>query len=138
MNQNERDSYYLEIAKTVSKRSTCYYGNLGCVIVDKDDNVISTGYLTDKSGIINCRKSGYCSFAEREGITDNYGTPEQCDYMFPEVSAILAADRSRLQDSSLYLYCEDLTGHIIEPKIEKTIVRILRSAGVKRIVLPKQ
>ena len=135
MNQQETDTYYLEIAKAVSKRSTCCYGNLGCVIVDKDDNIISASCLEDKSGILDCRSCGYCSFAARTGTKINFGTPEHCDYMFPEVNAILTADRVRLQGATLYLLIEDLKGRAVTPKLEQTVLKVIRSAGIQRIVL---
>lgn len=138
MTQDEKDTYYMNIAKVVATRSTCFFGNVGCVVVDKNDDVLSIGYLADKDDIINCRKSGYCSFAEREGVTDCFGTPECCDYMFPEVQAVLAADRTRLKDSTLYLWLEDIkTGKPTKPKLEKTVSKIILAAGIKRIVIPQ-
>ena len=38
-----KDEYYLNIALSVSKRSTCLKRRYGCIIV-KNDEVISTGY----------------------------------------------------------------------------------------------
>ena len=137
MDQNEKDSYYLAIAREISKGSTCYYGNVGCVIVDKENNIISASCLSDKNDILNCRKQDYCSFAVREG-TSSFGTPEYCDYMFPEVNAILAAERLRLQGASLYIWAEDLDGNVISVNLKKTLSKIIRSAGIKRIILPKE
>lgn len=138
MDQFEKDAYYMSIAKVVASGSTCLYGNVGCVIVDKDNNIISTGCLVDRHDILNCRKSGFCSFAEREGVITKIGIPETCDYMFPEVDAILNADRQRLQGATLYLYAEDTsTGKTVEVSLEKTLSKIILSSGIKRIVLPK-
>lgn len=38
-----KDDYYLDIAKTVSVRSTCLRRQYGAVVV-KDDRIIATGY----------------------------------------------------------------------------------------------
>ena len=38
-----KDEYYLEIAETVAKRSTCLRTHYGSVIV-KNDRIVSTGY----------------------------------------------------------------------------------------------
>jgi len=40
----EKIEYYLNIAKEVSRRSTCLRRRFGSVIV-KDDQIISTGYV---------------------------------------------------------------------------------------------
>ena len=138
MTQKDIDSYYLDIAKVVAQRSTCLFGNVGCVIVDKEDNVISTGFLADKNDILNCRKDGYCSFSEREEVTNCLGIPEHCDYMFPEVNAILTADRLRLQGSTIYMWAEDIkTGKNVQIQLDKTLSKIILSSGIKRIVMPK-
>ena len=135
MEQKEKDDYYFDIAKAVASRSTCLFGNIGCVIVDVNDNVISTSYLADKTGILNCRKGNYCSYVTRELVSDGFGTPEHCDYMFPEVNAILQADRNRLKDATLYIYAYDIRNQkLIQPKLQKTLSKIILSSGIKRIV----
>jgi len=50
--------YFLEIAETVAKRSTCLRHKIGCVLV-KDKRIIATGY----NG--NITKTAHCS--ERDG-----------------------------------------------------------------------
>jgi len=138
MTQDEKDTYYLNIAKVVASRSTCLFGNVGCVIVDKNDNVLSTGYLADKDDIISCRREGYCSFCEREGVAECFGTPEHCDYMFPEVNAILSADRQRLVGATIYLWAENITTNKpVRVNLEKTVSKIILASGIKRIVMPQ-
>ena len=43
MERIDKISYYLDIAETVAKRSTCLNKHYGAVIV-KDDTIISTGF----------------------------------------------------------------------------------------------
>ena len=38
------DSYFLQMAKLVSERSTCRRRKVGCVLVDSDKHVVATGY----------------------------------------------------------------------------------------------
>ncbi len=40
----DKHNYFLNIAKDVSLRSTCPRKAVGCVIVDKNDNIKATGY----------------------------------------------------------------------------------------------
>tara|TARA_X000000950_G_C13917778_1_gene661854 strand:- start:5240 stop:5686 length:447 start_codon:yes stop_codon:yes gene_type:complete len=44
MNKSEWDDYFMDIAKTISKRSPDPSTKHGCVIVDRDKRIISTGY----------------------------------------------------------------------------------------------
>lgn len=53
MNRISKDEYYLNIARSVSKRSTCLKRRYGCVIV-KDDEIIATGYNGSPRGELNC------------------------------------------------------------------------------------
>lgn len=58
MRPNKTD-YYLDIAETVSERSTCLKRHYGAVIV-KNDQVISTGYNGSVRGTQNCSDVGVC------------------------------------------------------------------------------
>ena len=49
----DKINYYLDIAETVSERSTCLDSNYGAIIV-KNDEVISTGYNGSPIGIKSC------------------------------------------------------------------------------------
>lgn len=59
MQRVSKDQYYLDIAKSVTERSTCLRRNYGAIIV-KDDEVISTGYNGAPRGEVNCCECGFC------------------------------------------------------------------------------
>ena len=40
----EIDNYFMEIATTVAKRSTCLRRSVGCVLVDSNNYIVATGY----------------------------------------------------------------------------------------------
>ena len=63
MERRDKRNYYLDLAQTVSKRSTCLRRSYGAVIV-KNDEVISTGYVGAPRGRKNCSDLGYCIRAE--------------------------------------------------------------------------
>ena len=48
------DEYFIEIAKLVAKRSTCLSRNVGCVLVDKDNHILATGYNGPPKGQDHC------------------------------------------------------------------------------------
>lgn len=54
-----KTEYYLNIARAVSKRSTCLRRQYGCVIV-KNDEIIATGYNGSPRGTDNCCDIGWC------------------------------------------------------------------------------
>ena len=52
-----KENYYLDIAQTVSERSTCLRKRYGAIIV-KNDSIISTGYNGAPRGRANCNEIG--------------------------------------------------------------------------------
>lgn len=50
--------YFLEIAQTVAKRSTCEKANVGAVIVSENKTILSTGYNGSLSGELHCISYG--------------------------------------------------------------------------------
>ena len=52
------DSYFIELAHTVAKRSTCDRASVGCILV-KDKQIISTGYNGSISGHDHCDTAGH-------------------------------------------------------------------------------
>ena len=55
--RRDKINYYLDIAQTVSTRSTCMRRNYGAIIV-KNDQIISTGYVGAPRGRKNCTEIG--------------------------------------------------------------------------------
>jgi len=59
MERVSKHNYYLDIAQTVSERSTCLRRRFGAIIV-KNDVIISTGYNGSPRGRANCSDLGTC------------------------------------------------------------------------------
>ncbi len=57
--RRDKHNYYLDIAETVAKRCTCLRRHYGVVIV-KNDEIISTGYVGAPRGRKNCTDMGVC------------------------------------------------------------------------------
>ena len=51
------DEFFMHIAGVVSRRSTCARRAVGCVLVDKHNNILSTGYNSVASGLPHCHTS---------------------------------------------------------------------------------
>ena len=111
MERVSKINYYLDIAQTVSQRSTCLRRRFGAIIV-KNDVIVSTGYNGAPRGRQNCCDIGSC-------MRDKLGIPrgeryELCRSIHAEANAIISASREQMLGSTLYLCCTDPnTGDVI-------------------------
>lgn len=53
------NKYFMEITKTVATRSTCDRAFVGCVLVNRDNRIVSTGYNGSISGDSHCHDVGH-------------------------------------------------------------------------------
>jgi dCMP deaminase len=81
------DSYFMEIARIVAKRSTCLRRNVGAVVV-KDRRILSTGYNGAPMGLTHCLDSG--CLRERLNIAPGE-RHELCRGLHAEQNAIIQA-----------------------------------------------
>lgn len=131
-----KDEYYLEIAKAVSKRSTCLRRKFGAVIV-KEDVIVSTGYNGSARGVVNCDEVG-C-------LKDKVNAPEYSGYEFcigvhAEENAIINAARhgASVLGGTLYLYGEyTKTGELTEARPCERCRRAIINSGIKEVVIRK-
>ncbi|MBQ7160894.1 MAG: cytidine deaminase [Clostridia bacterium] len=127
-------NYYLDIAETVSERSTCLRRRFGAIIV-KDDVIVSTGYNGAPRGRTNCSDIGEC-------MRDRLGIPhgeryEMCRSVHAEANAIIAASYQQTQGATLYMACTDpATGDIV-PGICSCAMckRMILNAGIAKVVV---
>lgn len=103
MSRPDKDTYYLDIALAVSKRSTCLRRHYGCVIV-KDDVIVATGYNGSPRGCDNCCDTKKCHREDSE----RYQGYDKCPAVHAEQNALLSVDRMHSQGATLYLACEGL------------------------------
>ena len=72
MNENnlsplEWNEYFLEIARTVARRSNCIRAHVGAVIVGKDKKIKATGYNGVPSKVVSCMELGECYRIKNNG-----------------------------------------------------------------------
>lgn len=127
-------NYYLDIAQTVLERSTCIRRKYGAIIV-KNDTIVSTGYNGAPRGRVNCSDLGYC-------LRDKLGIPrgeryEMCRSIHAEANAIIAAPRSEMLDSVLYLAGIDAkSGEIIKDSCScQMCKRMVINAGIAKVIV---
>lgn len=118
--RQSHDRYYLEIAKTVSSRSTCIRRMVGCVIIDSGNHIISTGYNGVPRKAPHCTEDKSCAgggYRSGEGL-------DECESIHAEVNAIC---QSRSRDiHSIYL--------TVSPCMN--CMKMILSTQCRRIVFP--
>ena len=133
MSQREdKDTYYLNIADAVLRRSTCLRRKYGAVIV-KDDEIISTGYNGAPRGLPNCCDTGRC-FREQNNIThgERY---DFCVSVHGEANAIISAARRDMIGSTLYLAGREADGSPVEDTRPCGMcLKLILNAGISTIV----
>ncbi len=129
-----KENYYLDIAQTVSERSTCLRRRFGAIIV-KNDSIIATGYNGAPRGRKNCDDLGYC-FREKLGIPrgERY---EMCRSVHAEANAIIAAHREQMLGSTLYMVCTSpVDGSVMSGTSSCMMCKKLAiNAGIEKLVV---
>ncbi len=129
-----KDEYYLDIAKAVSQRSTCFRLEGGAVII-KNDQIVSTGYLGAPRGTKDSLERGFCL---RDKLKIPHGQRyELCRSVHAEQNAIINAARAgvSLLNGDMYIYASD-------PKDGKKIdsfpcficKKMIINAGLNRVI----
>ena len=130
----DKTNYYLDIAQTVSERSTCLRRHYGAIIVQNDE-IVSTGYNGAPRGRKNCIDLGYCT---REAMNIPSGERyELCRSVHAEANAIISAARRDTLGATLYMVCvAPETGALIPGSTSCSMCRrLIINAGIRRVVI---
>ena len=134
MERVSKINYYLDIAETVSERSTCLRKRYGAIIV-KNDVIVSTGYNGAPRGRKNCSDIGSC-------MRDTLNIPrgeryELCRSIHAEANAIIAAAREQMIGADLYMACTDPADGSIVPNTCSCMMckRQVINAGIKEVII---
>lgn len=136
MSRPTKTEYYIDIAKSVSQRSTCLRRKFGAVIV-KNDQIISTGYNGAPRKTTNCMDLGYCA---RQQLSippgQNY---ELCRAVHAEMNAVIHASRLEMVGADLYLAGFDMETQQAVPHPEPCLLcrRVIINAGITRVIMPR-
>ncbi len=117
------DTYFLELAKLVSRRATCLRRSVGAVIV-KNRHILSTGYNGAPKGIAHCDTTGCI----REKLKIPSGERhELCRGLHAEQNAIIQAALYGVGLNEATLYCTTSPCSIC--------AKMIINAGIKEIVV---
>ena len=119
------DSYFMEIARISSLRSTCLRGHTGAVFV-REKRVLTTGYNGPPSGLRHCSETG--CIREKLGIPDGERL---------EITRGLHAIQNTIIQAALFgVSIKDSTLYTTHPPCS-ICARMLINAGIKKIVIHK-
>lgn len=117
------DEYFLDVARLVSKRSTCMRRKVGAVLV-KDKRILASGYNGAPSGLAHCIDIG-C-------IREKFGIPsgqrqELCRGLHAEQNALIQASLHgiSLKESTFYVTNQPCV----------ICAKMLINAGIKEVVI---
>ena len=131
--RTSKENYYLDIADSVSERSTCMRRRYGAIIV-RNDEIISTGYNGAPRGRQNCTDLGHCT---RDALHIPSGERyELCRSVHAEANAIISAARRDTMDATLYLAGRNAkTGESLHDTTSCSMCRrMIINAGIRRVV----
>lgn len=112
------DAWFMAIALVVARRSTCARRAVGCVVVDADNRILSTGYNGVPHGAIHCTASP-CAGA-RMGSGSGL---DVCQALHAEQNALTRLERVR---EARTMYCTTA------PCI--SCAKLAAATGIQRIV----
>ena len=117
------DEYFLEVARLVSRRTTCLRRSVGAVLV-KDKKILATGYNGAPSGLAHCIDIG--CLRQKLGIPSGE-RHELCRGLHAEQNALIQASLYGIsvKDSALYI--------TNQPSI--ICAKMLINAGIKEIII---
>lgn len=132
-NRPSKDQYYLDIAKQVSERSTCFRAKGGAIIV-RGDQLISSGYIGAPRKTKDCFERGNCL---RDELKVPHGQRyELCRSVHSEANAIINAARAgvSLFGGDLYLHTRDRNNKVVDTTPCFFCKRMIINAGIERVI----
>ena len=128
-----KDEYYLNIAKEVAERSTCFRNKGGAIIV-RGDQVVATGYIGAPRKTKDCYERGECL---RDKLNIPHGKQyEMCRSVHAEQNAIINAARAgvSLFSGDMYIYHRDKNGQEMDSFPCFICKKLIINAGLNRVI----
>ena len=132
-NRPPKDIYYLNIAKQIAERSTCFRNKGGAIIV-KDDVIVATGYVGAPRKTKDCFERGECL---RDKLKIPHGRNyEICRSVHAEMNCIINAARSgtSILGGDMYIYHRDREGKEMDSFPCFICKKMIINAGLRRVI----
>ena len=116
------DSYFMQIAQVIARRSTCLRRQVGAVMV-KDQRILSTGYNGSPAGLLHCDEVGCL----RQSLSVPSGERHEiCRAVHAEQNALVQAAKHGIAIIGADLY----TTH--QPCV--LCMKLMINVGIRRVV----
>lgn len=94
------DETWLDVARVLSLRSRCSRAQVGAVIVDINQRIVSTGY-NGPAAKYPSNSTSCADFCERakSNVVGGYGN---CPSIHAEMNALIYSDRSKIEGGTIY------------------------------------
>jgi len=116
MKRSSKDHVYMQMAIDISKRSTCLDKQVGCIITDSNNFIISSGYNGAPRGIVHCTECGVC-------LKATFNKENKCVSAHAEQNALIQCTKPLEIDT---IYCT------LSPCI--VCIRMIMNTSCRRIV----
>lgn len=117
------DEVWMRMADTMAERSKCTRAQVGCVIVSKDQTVLSASYNGPPPNYpADGSCSSWCPRARGEGGLGS--TYDNCPSVHAEANGVSRADHSRIHGATAYVNRASCV----------TCAKLLAAAGITRLV----
>lgn len=120
------DDYFMEIARLVSKRSTCLRRQVGAVIV-RDKRILATGYNGAPRGLAHCIETG--CLREKMGVPSGR-MQELCRGLHAEQNAIIQAALFGVSIDNSIIYT------VTQPCV--VCAKMIINAGIKKVIFDEE
>ena len=128
----DKTNYYLDIAETVSERSTCLKRMYGAIVVNNDE-IISSGFNGAPRGVTSCLEKGECLRENSDRGTDY----SNCLSTHAEMNAIISASRKEMIGGTLYLVGKDKLNktYVKNPTPCSICKRLIINSGIEKVIV---
>ena len=139
----ERISYhqmFMNIAKEVSRRSTCCRKQVGSILVSDRQKIISCGWNGVPAGKEHCADIFSPSDRFHEDFFKKHGEWSKYNELHSELNCIIHCDREKLKTATLYTTlspCSECAKIIIASEIKKVVYLELYDRDQKGIEILK-
>jgi len=116
MSRMHKDEAYLRMAENLAWRSTCLDKQVGCVITNRKNEIIATGYNGAPRGKVHCIDTGIC-------LVEAFASKDFCPSAHAEQNALL---QCRVPEQIHTIYTT------LSPCVN--CIRIINNTPCKRIV----
>ena len=134
------DEYFAKIVEDVARRSTCFKRQIGAIVVNKDHEIVATGFNGNVRGAAHCDEVG--CIKDKMGLKSGEGH-DWCTAVHAEQNALIQAGKMS-RGCTLYINafpCKICARLIVNSGIGKAVIsgeytdrdglKILADAGIE-------